>query len=255
MGYPEAEQIPLWAFLLETISHIAADVQFHPVVYYFTGNYHDPDPRERIRAQGRHRLFEVYLDSWLRPRVKLPYGWYISDLLRANANNGDLLCAVLESILVPELIWQTETKHSESRWYDGMSQLAQYQALFYSTPVGAFMRGLSMIGGQKLKSIDSLLSFRRWEPNKFFDTALDFQNPVRGNKESATVETLISRAIADTLAFIGCFEPLIFGAPEQIESAFAGVVGKSLNYGVTNAPATAGKYFSEHGAPMPGLSK
>ena len=57
---PRDQHATLWPFLFGMLSHIAADSVFHPAIFYYTGNYHDPDEKERHAAQARHRLFEVY---------------------------------------------------------------------------------------------------------------------------------------------------------------------------------------------------
>ncbi len=51
------------AFIIGFISHIFADVNFHPFVYYMTGNYYDPDPARRKTAEQKHREMESVIDS------------------------------------------------------------------------------------------------------------------------------------------------------------------------------------------------
>jgi hypothetical protein len=249
---PAERQEVLWAFFFGMLSHMATDIHFHPVVYYFTGNYHDPVPTERIRAQGRHRLFEVYLDSWVRPRCTFPFGFLLRDLLRQCSDIRDEICEILEKVLVPEIIWDVETRPGR-RWYDGMSQLALFQYLFLSSTAGAAVRCISRFGSEKLKSIDSLLSFRRRKPHTFFDAPMEFQNPVSGENRKADVSTLLRQSVEDSINLIARFEAVLFASPETAAAALAGISTPSLNYGVANAPVESGKYFSINGAPLPGL--
>jgi hypothetical protein len=53
------------AFITGFISHIALDVNFHPYVYYFSGNYYDPLEVEKVNAMMRHRLIEAWIDLYL----------------------------------------------------------------------------------------------------------------------------------------------------------------------------------------------
>lgn len=59
------------AFITGFISHIALDVNFHPYVYYFSGNYYDPSEEEKINSMMRHRIIESWIDLYLLDRKGL----------------------------------------------------------------------------------------------------------------------------------------------------------------------------------------
>ena len=50
------------AFFVGLASHIFADAAIHPLVFFLTGNYYDPDERKRTGAVRRHRALESLLD-------------------------------------------------------------------------------------------------------------------------------------------------------------------------------------------------
>ena len=49
------------AFILGCISHVIIDSRYHPLIYYFTGNYYDEDIHIRNIAVFEHRQFESHL--------------------------------------------------------------------------------------------------------------------------------------------------------------------------------------------------
>ncbi|MFH1209179.1 MAG: zinc dependent phospholipase C family protein [archaeon] len=56
------------AFLFGYLTHCAFDIKFHPVIYYYTGNYYDKNKEKRERATYLHRHFETYIDNKLKHR-------------------------------------------------------------------------------------------------------------------------------------------------------------------------------------------
>jgi hypothetical protein len=62
------------AFTLGALTHIIADTAFHPMVYYLTGDYDDPDAARRKKAVTLHRLLETWMDVWFAKSVTLENG-------------------------------------------------------------------------------------------------------------------------------------------------------------------------------------
>ncbi|MDT8272140.1 MAG: zinc dependent phospholipase C family protein, partial [Desulfomonilia bacterium] len=60
------------ALILGFITHCALDIVFHPVIYYLSGNYYDPDPKNRSRATYWHRHLETGLDIALDNTLRMP---------------------------------------------------------------------------------------------------------------------------------------------------------------------------------------
>ncbi len=59
------------AFACGYLSHCALDITFHPVIYFLSGNYYDPDARLRARAVYLHRHLETCLDMALGNRLRI----------------------------------------------------------------------------------------------------------------------------------------------------------------------------------------
>ena len=55
----------LLAFLVGIVTHIFADMTFHPLVYFLTGNTRDPDKITRGVAVQKHRQLETLIDIYL----------------------------------------------------------------------------------------------------------------------------------------------------------------------------------------------
>lgn len=62
------------AFTLGALTHIIADAVFHPMVYYLTGDYDDPDEARRKKAVTLHRSLETWMDVWFGKSGRLENG-------------------------------------------------------------------------------------------------------------------------------------------------------------------------------------
>lgn len=69
------------AFIFGYLTHCAFDIKFHPVIYYFTGNYYDKNKVKRDKAVYLHRHFETYIDNKLKHRF-LIYKLIKKDLIK-----------------------------------------------------------------------------------------------------------------------------------------------------------------------------
>jgi len=254
---PPDEQISLWPFLFGMLTHMAADIVFHPMIFYFTGNYHAEDAEERHRAQARHRLFEVYLESWIRPRVQFSFGTTLQQLLTQNRDRNNRFAAnVLDSILLPEIIWPEKFHgvEAERRWLSGFKQLAFYQRLFVSPAIGAGFRGFTKLSGKRFLGIDALFNFGRKEPSQALHGPLKFRNPVSGENCSASLDEMLQESIELSIEYILLFEPLVSGATREVDAVLGNILGSSLNYGAPRAKVEYGMFFSPDGFPLPGLT-
>ncbi len=64
-----------FAFIAGFLTHVAADTNFHPMIYAVSGHYYDPDPLQRKLAMCRHYLFESCMDLHLLGRR----GWSLKN--------------------------------------------------------------------------------------------------------------------------------------------------------------------------------
>ncbi|HOM30133.1 MAG TPA: zinc dependent phospholipase C family protein [Deltaproteobacteria bacterium] len=77
------------AFVLGFLTHCALDIAFHPVVYFLTGNYYDPDPARKAQAVRLHRRLETSLDAGLS------HGFMLHRIIRPWHTRGLALEAIL----------------------------------------------------------------------------------------------------------------------------------------------------------------
>lgn len=257
VALPVAEQKLLWPFFIGMLSHIGADVVFHPAVFYFTGNYHDRDPIERRWAQGRHRLFEVYLDAWGRRYFPKERSLKINSLVKRLRSAGlPKFCALLEANFVPEKLFPGETKVSANRWYRGVHTLGTFQMLFLSRIVGAIVRAINVVAQDRFFPEDALFAFDRFRYQSYFDATLHFQSPMTGEPAERSGSELLDDAVAETIRLFKLFEPYVAGErgdEAAIAARIGSVCGKSLNMGSERANSEEAKHFAPAGAPLPGL--
>lgn len=225
------------AVLFGMLSHCAADAVFHPFVYYFTGNYYDPDPVERMRARTNHRLFEVHLDSWFKKKIARQRHTALLALLRACDASLTELCR-----FVSPLGGQADT------WRRSLRQMALMQAFFSSSVAGALSRLAGLSGSHSWQSIDALFSFRRRVPPPFFDEMHAFINPVSGEGCSTTAKELLAKAVELTVQYAALPAALLAGA-----EALPRFPGLSLNFGVETAPPGLSHHYFSSAVPLPGL--
>lgn len=242
----------LWAFLFGMVTHCATDIHFHPVVYYFTGNYYADEIEERLRVQGRHRLFEVYLDSWFRGRRVFWNNGRLSLVLKELSNDLSGICQLLARAASLQVSSDASLPLPDC-WQQGMQQMSFLQGLFLSAPTGALVRLLRVLGNRRLTSIDSLFSFGRHSRLGFFDQAFKYKNPVTGTEEAVTVMELKERAVCDAVKWISAFEPLVEKSTKDVQTVLGYIQGNSLNVGLYQVTHEAYRYFAEQGVDLPGL--
>jgi len=91
-SYPSEIPRPVFAFLCGVVTHIMIDSAFHPLVYYLTGDYNDPDPAAKNRAVVNHRQWESGLDIHMSDNFYIQDpGWLKRTLNSVQINQDELL--------------------------------------------------------------------------------------------------------------------------------------------------------------------
>lgn len=242
-----------WATLLGMLSHIAADVVFHPMVFYFTGNYHDADPNERRLAQTRHRLLEVYIDGWMLRKDRPEGSLFIRDLLKRIDRAPFLGGGPLDGALNEKSLCVAGPSAAAGRWGAALDEMALYQRLFYVPILGAIFRGASIVAPKRIAPIDSLFEWRRHDSPAILNEPLQFMNPVTGEQSKKRLAQLLEEAIEETARFFRRWEPLMNGTSRDVEATVGDIVGASLNIGVVGAPTSLSRHFAAEGFSLPGL--
>ncbi|MCB0323078.1 MAG: zinc dependent phospholipase C family protein [Bdellovibrionales bacterium] len=264
-----AERAPLWSFLLGLVSHAVTDWVFHPLVYYFTGDYNDGQKEQRRLARLRHRLLETYLEAiFVSRREFLEQG----RILRLMKRTGDALqpmSSLLDSILTAEAFPYFEDGTSEAvelgarmkvdaangRWYDALRYLGYLQAAFLSPSASRGARLLAHIAPGQVAQYEVLFNGLRRAPYPRLEQPLRYQNPVTGEEYTVSVFDLAAEATEECAALFRRFEPLVSGEVRRAEEILGGLKGKSLSFGLPGVSTTEAKYFSAYGLELPGLER
>ncbi len=252
----------LWSFLLGMVSHYATDIHFHPLVYYLTGDYYDPQPRKREIARAKHRLFEVYLDQWFRPRVSLPRAtladYRIDKLISALGNDFEVICELLERNLVPEklssLHSRTLTLSSGKNWRESFKLMGRLQRLFLAPSAGHVMWFVHRVTGGRFAAVDALFSYDRDKAaDIYFQNPIEYRYPTSGENARRSVTELRDLAVSECVTLAELLAPVLSGAERKTEALFGSVKGKSMGLGVIGASIHDFRYASPQPVPLAGF--
>ena len=242
----------LWAVLFGMASHFATDIEFHPFVYSKTGDYYHPDLDGRKTARRRHRLLEVYLDSWFASRLRDRFGkraarTLIKDWLELSENRKqieEMLDRSLALSIFPELAEEIEPGWEENKfWKESIHYLVFCQAAFESMAGGMLLRGLSKIAPVKVGAIDALASWKRGK-TELLDGVHSFCNPVIGSEQSESLIGLKAKAVERTVDTILKFRPAVEDSKFDCSKLLDEVEGLSLNFAVNDSDKKSAKHFS-----------
>jgi len=83
LWHDDRQKDPILAFVLGIVTHIIADSQYHPFIYYFSGSPLFPDPQVAQKAAFRHRMIETFLDLHYMQNYSLLCQGNLGDVLRS----------------------------------------------------------------------------------------------------------------------------------------------------------------------------
>lgn len=254
--FPWEEQPRIFAALAGMVSHVAADSHFHPFVYYFTGNYYEPNRTLRRLARTRHRILEVYLESWCQSKFPQEGPHSISRFLKQLAVRDSMH---LEQALSEVCrVWKTPPDAKiatfDDCWRQSLSWLGFSQKLFLSPVCGAIMAGAAAVFPDSVGELEALCAFRRHEDAFFEAETFEFRNPVTGESSRASVAELFERSVASTVEYLEDLAMFLEHREEDPAALWAGKVGPSLCFGIPGARNLDATYFSQTGLPLKGLN-
>lgn len=235
---PYARQMQaIWAGI---VTHLHADMVFHPLVFYLTGNYHDEDRVARTRAVQSHRRFEALMD--------LRFGE------RTGGTRSHSLRAVLAGLEIPrrrlyERLPRTNGKGVELPDMAGAMEhsLRLYQLL-------QVMNKCLFLGGV-LHLADNLLLDNAGEIAATFQAPqlrslysalgaeIPYRNPVTGKETASRIDDLFQEAVRRSAAFCLAMESAVL----ENDPALITDRGPTLCYDMEGVGADRGRFF----APVP----
>jgi len=236
----------MWSLFFGMISHVVCDVNFHPMVFFLSGDYYDSSLERKQASRVRHRRFEVWLDSWAAKRGGFVRHNSIAEVIRSLGGQFSLICSFLEENLNPKAFIDAEQVRglAPNIWQTAFSHMSRIQGLFRSRTAGALANAVCRSGLRRFLAEEALFSYGRGEPHPFFAKPIAYRNPVTGEMFTRTIEDLLKTSVAEALDYCVMFEPLVSGAARDIDEICGGIRGKSLSYGVHNASAEDAQFFA-----------
>ena len=254
----------LWAFLLGMLSHSVTDSILHPFVFYFTGDYHDPDSLKRRLAQQRHRVLEVYLDMWVLEPGSSWGSMKLSTRLAKSVAQQAEIEMMFEKALIPgirrafptmaqDLIAEYDTQNASSV-YQGILDMAFYQKLFFSPLVGCISWVLGKLAPNTFGPLEGLFLFgRSGEGKRVLDSKFSYLNPVSAEPVECGIADLQHAAIVKTAQVFEAMQSAVSGQSLELESLRELLSGVSLDFGIRNVAQGSATHFDTKGINLPDL--
>ena len=229
---PSDLAMPSQTFRLGVASHVFTDVHFHPMVYFFTGNYYASDPAQQLLAQKCHRKLEAQLD-WLLAKDAIFERTH--KLVHILGQYREKLKAILEALCKSGPLFQEVSAEQLLSAYDSY---AMAQRVYQSRLLMTGLKGARFLLPKNLQhTVDQLntLSFtRKLEPDyAFLDHGFEFRHPVTNALIRTSVSELREQAVCSTLDYLAT-------APQRSASDW----GPSLETGMAKVGVTSMAYFS-----------
>ncbi len=226
----ERDSPVLRAFLVGVVSHLQTDIVFHPMIFYFTGNTHDPDRFRRSRAIRDHRRIESILDQI-----------FCRDI---NRNLRDYRAISLDKCqYFKELYGCMDRKdpNASSCFRAAVRRFIRVQG-WYANPVLVRLPGrLDRFLPDSWQELSALL----YRPmpgccRPRLSEPLSYRNPVSGEAATTTLGELLGQAVARSRALCHRLESVLAtGSPAGFPDP-----GPSLHFGIVGADASAFRYVA-----------
>lgn len=196
LAQPAPAQSMCWALWAGYLSHCVTDQVFHPLVYWFTGNYYARDKDERVSARIFHRAFESSLDS-LVTRPTLPNR--ISELLDETdwdeLGSLSLLGSITEEYPGPVNGLEQSGK---CFWRAALRSFSRVQSLTLNRMLAVSLN-LSSHACRSLREIEALCVPLRTRPLDECSRPFEFKNPISGQVTRTTIEELLDLSVTRLL--------------------------------------------------------
>ena len=219
------------SFLAGVASHLCLDAHFHPLVYFETGNYYDPDPARRTEAVRNHRRFEGLLDVVL-----------CGSLRNARGHCARQMWSQVETPIPALLDWAArhqEGPNAAAVLKAGNDSFLKAQHLFVQPLACGLARAAEPFLPAALRELTALFyrnptSRQREQMNRPFE----FQNPVSGTVQKAAVEELFRQGVEASAGLCRRME-------KAMEEGAFDLRGPSLNFGLVGAAVSQARFFAD----------
>jgi hypothetical protein len=231
------------AFTCGYLTHMAMDINFHPYIYYFSGNYYHEIMSEQIDAQMRHRLIESWIDLYILEQrsIRLKDYTAIENIRKNNEINLKLLELLAQSY---SKIWQPKQDIFKFLKKGYFLQMLLSGTLFKNKAFTDFVRWVNDIFDNKLRSVLALCyPFNYQEIPKYIIEFEMFKHPSTGEEFRGSLRDLWQNSIGLSAEFLTAVNDYIFadGNKEKLKSV---IKGYSLDVGLVGVKVQDVRHFA-----------
>jgi hypothetical protein len=225
----KAEDERDFAFCCGYISHCALDITFHPMVYYLSGDYYDPDPVRREHAAYLHRHIETCLDVFIKNPLRM------HELLQCSLMEGLAFEKIVSrgfSVGIREIRRALQTQLRMNRLFTSRAGYVIF----------SFLCRLGLIHDWTLKGL--FYANIKHEAGIDF-SILNYQDILTGEGRQSTLQKLFEQATSRAITMLTrayAYSRRVISREELIHA----IPGESLNTGTLHTPVTAIKYTNPH---------
>lgn len=222
--YNQTQNEHLIAFMVGVITHIFTDIVWHPLVYNYTGNYHDTDEHKKHEAQYNHLKLEAVFDLYFCQNFsKLNKNYNLQNYVKGIEYPFDNLMREACYLYVPMKI--------------------EYFIYFYEKGLKRALAAHKILRRNVLNTYVLWTKYFKKSPERFkygslyhnglykylpkLQEGLHFRNPVTGEPTYTTMEDMLQKAVDESVDFCMRILPETFGGASHNFKE----VGKSLEHG------------------------
>lgn len=231
------------SFICGFLTHMAMDINFHPYVYYFSGNYYDGEYSKKVDAMMRHRLIESWIDLYILDKNNIDLNEFdsIDKIEKNQAENYQMfrfLCGFFAKA------WNTDKDLFPSFKRGYHIQMFLNNVLVKNKSIFSFFRTLNDVFDNKLRDYLALFYPEKFQEMPDFIVNFDkYKHPVTGEIFHGTVDGLFNNAIELSTSFLTAINDYVFEDLEK--TAFDHILkGYSLDVGLEGVNVEKVKYFS-----------
>ncbi|WP_319472072.1 zinc dependent phospholipase C family protein [uncultured Pseudodesulfovibrio sp.] len=231
------------ALLVGLISHILADAVFHPMVWYFTGDYHASDKTRASKAQQRHRALESLMDMVLCPEMIGRKQYSMREHLRQCPDLFATGLPTRELATMADSSPQQMTSALNTAW----RTFATMQQASAIRPLSAALFALFPILPGSIREIATLFYAPQLMRQSSMVTGhISFLHPKTGKKICMTAEEMMNEAADRAAALCRRIEPAVF----DNEPIALPETGPSMDADFSGNPAPPNAYFADPPLPL-----
>lgn len=219
----------LSALLLGMLSHLTTDAVFHPIVYFFSGDYNADNLEQRRIARTKHRLFETWLDNLLI-NISSPQTSIKQALHRIPQDDLNFLCSSLASTTPLHPYSQVKLTNV---WRQSFRHMAIITWATRNDLTGSIFRTLADYFGGWFTEVEAISSYKRKSRRQSLEQELCYLCPVTGLEKHSEIPPMLEESASFCRS-------LLDSLPENFLLGY----GPSLNFGLPHISPNQGVYFA-----------